>query len=174
MSRPRSRRRSSTAVVERDERAVLRERLDQELSNIEILQESYADLVAQLNEPGWLALSSQFEREFDAEGLKRIRAACRLYAVKNPLIKRAINLRTAYVWAQGCEITARANGKQDGEQDVQAVIAKFLSDVGNQRAFTGPAARERLERCLGTDGEFFAACFSKPTTGEMQVRVVEA
>lgn len=92
----------------------------------------------------------------------------------NPLIKRGLSLRQAYVWARGVEITARANGKKRREQDVQAVVEAFLSDGGNQRAFTGGAARERLERCLGTDGEFFPVLFTRPTTGEVQVRVVIA
>jgi hypothetical protein len=123
---------------------------------------------------GWIRMSAQFEQEFSAEGMRQIRAICRLFAIKNPLIKRGLSLRTAYVWAQGVEIAARANGKQRGEQDVQAVVAGFLSDPGNERAFTAPAARERLERCLGTDGEFFPTLFTLPTTGQVQVRVVGA
>ncbi len=171
---PRPRRRASTAVAPVDERAHLRRELQRSLDNEQLLQESFADLAAQMAEPGWQLLSAQFEQEFTAEGLLQIRAICRLFAVKNPLIKRGLGLRAAYVWAQGAEITARANGKKRREQDVQAVVESFLSDGGNQRAFTGAAARERLERCLGTDGEFFPALFTRPDTGEVQVRVVVA
>jgi hypothetical protein len=175
MSRNRRRpSRPSTALAERDDRAVLRSRLQQSLNNEELLSESFADLAAQMSDPGWTRLSAQFEQEFTAEGLRAIRAVCRLMAVKNPLIKRGINLRAAYVWAQGVEIAARANGKKRREQDVQAVVSAFLTDPGNERAFTGGAARERLERCLGTDGEFFPTMFVRPTTGEVQIRVVGA
>ncbi len=153
---------------------MLRRELQQSLDNEQLLQESFADLAAQMAEPGWLRLSAQFEQEFTAEGLKQIRAICRLFAIKNPLVKRALSLRQAYVWGKGVEISARANGKQRREQDVQAVIDGFLNDPGNQRAFTSGAARERLERALGTDGEFFAALFTLPTTGEVQVRIVGA
>ncbi len=175
MSRPRRRpRRTSTALAERDDRSVLREQLRQALDNEDLLAESFADLAAQMSDPGWIRMSAQFEQEFSAEGMRQIRAICRLFAIKNPLVKRGLSLRTAYVWAQGVEIAARANGKQRGEQDVQAVVAAFLSDPGNERAFTAPAARERLERCLGTDGEFFPTLFTLPTTGQVQVRVVGA
>jgi hypothetical protein len=179
MSRSRSRRRpaspaASATLVARDERAELRQRLDVELSNAELLAESYSELVAQLSEPGWLMLTAQSQQEFSPEGLRQIRALCRLLAAVNPLIKRGLGLRCAYVWAQGVEIAARANGKRRREQDVQAVVSAFLEDRSNLRAFTGAAARERLERCLGTDGEFFPILFTRPSTGDVQVRVVVA
>ncbi len=161
----------------RDERAELREALDRSLSNEQLLAESFSDLARQLYEPGWLSLSAQFDQEFTGEGLKQIRALCRLMAIKNSLIKRGLSLRAAYVWGQGAEITARANGHNrdnQAEQDVQAVVSAFLADDGNQEAFTGPAARQRLERCLGTDGEFFPVLFTKPASGAVQVRVVGA
>jgi len=139
-----------------------------------LLEESFADLQNYLYEPGWLRLTAQFEQEFTTDGLLQIRAACRLMAQASPLIKRALSLRCAYVWGQGAEITARANGRRKREQDVQAVVAKFLNEPANARAFTGPAAQQRLERCLGTDGEFFAVLFTRPTTGEVSVRVVVA
>ena len=71
------------------------------------------------------------------------------------------------------EITARANGRQVGEQDVQAVINTFLTDPGNQRAVTGPEARDQLERSgLGTEGEVFLVCFTLPLTGQVSVRTI--
>jgi hypothetical protein len=169
MSRPRA-----AGTVQLAEVGRLREQVRQRDDTIDLLNESFADLERSLSDPGWIRLSAQFEQEFTPEGLKQIRAICRLMAVKNPLVRRGLSLRQAYVWGKGCEITARANGKQDNEQDVQAVVDQFLNDPGNQRAFTSSAARERLERCLGTDGEFFPALFTLPTTGEVQVRVVGA
>jgi hypothetical protein len=161
-------------VVERDDRAVLREQVRQRDDTIDLLNESFAELERDMSSAGWLRLSAQFEQEFSAEGLRQIRAVCRLMVTKNGLLKRAASLRVAYVWAQGVEIAARANGKKRREQDVQAVVSAFLSDPGNERAFTGGPARERLERCLATDGEFFPTMFTRPTTGEVQIRVVGA
>jgi hypothetical protein len=172
MSRPRVR--HAAGAVGLGEVSRLREQVRQRDDTIDLLNESFADLERSLGDPGWIRLSGQFEQEFTAEGLKQIRAICRLFAVKNPLVRRGLSLRQAYVWGKGVEITARANGKKRREQDLQAVVDQFLNDPGNQRAFTSGAARERLERCLGTDGEFFAALFTLPTSGEVQVRVVGA
>lgn len=169
--RTRTRRRSSETAPSTE---LVKKQLQQRDDTIDLLQESLNDLERSLNDPGWVRMNAQFEREFSSEGLRQMRAICRVFATAHPLIKRGLSLRTAYVWAQGVEITARANGKQRREQDVQAVVAGFLGDPGNERAFTGGAARERLERCLGTDGEFFPVLFTKPTTGQVQVRVVGA
>jgi hypothetical protein len=152
----------------------LREQVVAEQNNVELLKESVYDLERQLFEPGWIRLTAQAEIEFSPEGLVQLRAICRLYALKNPLIKRGLALRGAYVWGQGVEITARANGKQAGEQDVQAVVDQFLTDDANARAVTGSAARERLERTLGTDGEVYLCLFTRPMTGAVQVRTILA
>ncbi|WP_203822652.1 hypothetical protein [Paractinoplanes ferrugineus] len=171
----RTRLRHAVNAVSVAEVSRLREQVRQRDDTIDlILAESFADLERNLSDPGWIRLSAQFEQEFTAEGLRQIRAICRLFSIKNSLIRRAISLRTAYVWGKGVEITARSNGRKRREQDVQAVVEAFLTDSGNQRAFTSGAARERLERCLGTDGEFFPVLFTRPTTGEVQVRIVIA
>ncbi|MFG1659067.1 hypothetical protein ACGFIY_21295 [Micromonospora chersina] len=149
-------------------------RLSQEVGNNQLLSESVADLERSLNEPGWIQVLANADQEFSPEGLVRLRAICKLYSIKSPLIRRGLNLRSAYVWGRGVEITARANGRQPGEQDVQKVVNDFLTDPANQRAFTGAEARDRLEHAFGTDGELFAVLFTRPTTGQVQVRTIPA
>lgn len=98
-----------------------------------------------------------------------MRAVCRLYSLKNPLIRRGLGLPSAYVWGGGVEITARANGRNDGEQDVQAVASAFLDDPTNLRSFTGPEARDTLEKSrLGIEGEMWVALFTRPLAGDVQ------
>jgi hypothetical protein len=153
----------------------LSEQLDQERGSNDLLRESVVDLERNLFEPGWQRFAVLTEQEFSPEGMRQMRAVCRLMSVAHPLVKRGLSLRSAYVWGQGVEITARANGRdRDGEQDVQAVIAAFLDDDGNRRALTGSSARDRLEHALGTDGDLFIAHFTRPTTGQVQVRVIVA
>jgi hypothetical protein len=138
------------------------------------LQESVAELEQRLTDPGWRRFTVAVEQEFSEEGRRQMRAVCRLMSIANPLLVRAISLRSAYVHGQGVQRTARANGKAEGEQDVQAVVSAFLTDEGNARSFTGPAARDRLEHSLATDGEIYVALITRPTTGEVQTRVVLA
>jgi hypothetical protein len=137
-----------------------------------------ADLERQVVvDPGWRVFAVLAEREFSAEGMVLLRQVCRLSAIANPMIKRGLGLRGFYVWGQGCQITARANGKNKDnpdEQDVQAVLAAHIADEGNQRAFWGQQAREENEHALGTDGEVVVTLHTKPLTGWVQVRTVLA
>jgi hypothetical protein len=157
----------------RREVADLRQQVSAERNNTEMLAESVAELERQLLDPGWMRILQFAEQEFSAEGLVQLRAICRLFAIKNPLIKRGLNLRSAYVWGQGVEITARSNGRRAaGEQDVQAVVAGFLTDPATERSWSGAEARDQLEHALGEEGEIFAALFTAPVTGQVQIRTL--
>lgn len=127
----------------------------------EELRESFADLQLALEDRGWLSLSIQAASQFTRDGLGRAAQLCRILAVSNPLVKRGLALRNAYVWGTGLEITPRDPG-------VGEVIALF--DDANQASFTGSQAREELERALGTDGNVFLALFTSPLTGRVKVR----
>lgn len=162
---------AEVALQEQVEKLVTR--LEQEANNNELLQESVADLQRALYEPGWVRLVGQGEHEFSPEALRQMRAICRLFAIKSPLIKRGLALRSSYVWGQGVEVTARANGRESGEQDVQAVVQAFLTDPSNLRTLTGAQARDQLETFgLGCDGEVYICLFTRPTTGHVQARVL--
>jgi hypothetical protein len=154
-------------------RTELAETLKSERLMVEHLQESMADLERRMYEPGWQQMTAMAEQEFTRGGLKRMTAVCRIMGIKNVLIKRGLALRTAYVWGQGVEISARSagrRGKSRSSQDVNAVVQAFIADDGNRKALTGSQAAEENERSLGTDGNLFFACFTKPRTGRVQVR----
>ncbi|WP_026931216.1 hypothetical protein [Glycomyces tenuis] len=153
--------------------APVREELTAERNNNELLSEAVADLERHLYEPEWIRLAALTEVEFSVDGMRQLRAICRLMTLKNPMIKRGAALRAAYVWGQGVEITARANGK-NGQQDVQAVVTAFLDDPGNQRTITSAQAQSEHEHALYTDGEQYLACFTNPRTGFVQVRKLPA
>lgn len=140
----------------------------------EFYREGVDQLERALYEPGWVRAVATAQLEFTAEGLRQMRAVCQLYGIKNPLIKRGLSLRAAYVWARGLNISAVSDGTE-GTQDVQAVISEFLADPGNADAFTGSQARVELEEsAFGAAGEFYAALFTKPTTGAVSVRTFPA
>lgn len=162
-------RRRRTAPTKAD----LAEQLDMAVNNAEMLSESIAELQLAMEDVGWQRMLAQGEREFTRDGLRQITAVCELYAIKNPLIKRGLLLRQAYVHGLGIEITARANGKgKEGQQDVNTVIQDFLDDVGNRRALFGAEAKQRVERALGTGGNLFCSLWTKPSTGRVQVRLL--
>lgn len=156
------------APVERDAEVIqLREQLAIATNNLEFaddqISEAWADVELALEDRGWWRLTSEAQYQFSREGLGRGADVARVYAVVNPLIKRAIALRTSYVWGQGVSIVAR-------DADVNEVVQDFLDDPGNKAVLHSGEAHERQERLCATDGNLFWACFTSPLTGRVQVR----
>ena len=143
----------------------LAEVLRQERAETAFLRESISDLENRMYEPGWQRMTALAEQEFTREGLRQITAVARVMTLKNPLLKRGLALRTAYVWGQGVSVTAR-------DKRVNEVIQKFLDDPGNRRVLTGGQAHEALERSAYTDGNVLLALFTAPRNGRVQVRRV--
>lgn len=155
-------REKTTAVQEALARAeVLETELGMARTEVEFMQESMADLELALEDRGWLALSIQAAREFSREGRRRAGELTRLLSVQNPLIKRGLAVRTAYVWGQGVSIQAQ-------DPDVNVVVQAFLD--ANEDSFSGSQAREEAEHSLGTDGNVYLAAFTSPRAGTVNVR----
>jgi hypothetical protein len=153
----------------------LSEQLRAEQETNLLLEESLVDLELALEDQGWRRMSSAGSVEFSRDGMRRMAALCQLMAIKNPLIKRGLALRTFYVWGLGVGIAARSTGPDRDNpqaQDVNTVVQAFLDDAGNKAALTGDLAHEENERALGTDGNVFFACFTSPLTGRVQVRML--
>lgn len=158
----------------------LLEVLGQEVNTREIVEESLADAQLALEDIGWRRIAAESMHEFTRDGLKNAANLCRIYAVMNPLGKRALNIRTAYIWGGGQTVTARATGdnepgpdgtaKTGQDQDVNTLVQEFWDDQANKAAFTSQLAHEENERVLGTDGNFFLCLFTSPLTGKVQVR----
>ena len=127
------------------------------------LRESFAALQLALEDKGWLALSVNAAQQFTRDGLATAASLCRILAVSNPLVKRGLALRHAYIWGQGLEVTA-------ADADVADVIAAFNDSA--ETSLTGSQAREELERALGTDGNVFLALFTNPLTGKVKPRSI--
>lgn len=138
---------------------------------VEQLTESLARLELANEDLGWQRLTSQYQGEFTREGLRRSAELCRIMAIANPMIKRGLSVRAAYIHGQGVGITARADGNE-GTQDVNAVVQEFLDDDTNRAALTGHQAKLRLETSMGTDGNVFVALFTNPLDGRVTPRTL--
>lgn len=137
---------------------------------IEVLEESLADAQLAMEDRGWLQLGESTEVFFGTPALTRTRRIARIMVIADPLLRRGVNLRTAYVWGSGCSIAARQ--EEQAEQDLNAVIQAFLDDSSNEATFTSSQSREELERLLATDGEAFHCLPTSPLTGRVQVRLI--
>jgi len=106
---------------------------------------------------GWL--------EFSRWGIQQIILISRLYWVKNPIIRRLINVCAAYVFARGVEIST-------GDDTANQVIRDFLEH--NKRVL-GHAALVDLERRKDYDGNLFFAVFADQVDkGTTTVRLIDA
>lgn len=133
---------------------------------VEILQESVRDLSLQLEDRGWKRVGADDEGTMTRDALVQAAQDGRALAVAHPLVRRGINLRTAYVHGQGGpQITV-------DDPDVNAVVQQWWNAPENQNALTGPEARARLERSLITDGNLFIASFTNPTDGRVTNRTI--
>jgi hypothetical protein len=159
-------------VTESPTAGELQEQLRAEQETTLLLQEDIADLELMLEDRGWRKLAHSVTDEFSAQGRRALAANCRMMAVANPLIKRALLVRIGYIWGQGVTVTA-VDGKAEGEdgsggQDVNAVVQDFWD--ANTATLTGSQAQEELERCLGTDGGVYLAAFTDPLAGVVRIR----
>lgn len=148
----------------------LEEQLGASLNELEILRESLADVELAFEDRGWMRLSMQAQLDLSSAGRQQIRDLCRVMAVVNPLSKRGLSLRKAYIWGQGVTITVR--DQSDDGQDVNAVVQEFLDDPGTIKNLAGSQAHEEMEQALYTDGEAALALFTNPLTGKVKPRWV--
>lgn len=139
---------------------------------LETLAESFAQLEMSREDTGWQKITSDAAAEFTREGMRTSAALARVFAVANPLIKRGLALRTAYVFGQGVGTTAAGDGS-NGSQDVNELVQEFLDDAEVREVFAGAQAQERNETSLGTDGNVFFSLFTNPLTGGVRPRLID-
>lgn len=106
---------------------------------------------------GWL--------EFSRWGIQQIILISRLYYIKNPLLRRAIDVVATYVFGRGVEVSST-------DPDANEVLTDFF--LRNEKVFGQNALVEQMKRkCY--DGNLFWAFFAdKQDTGEVNVRLMDA
>lgn len=144
-------------------------RLQQEVlrtaASYSLLQERISELELAQEDQGWNRLSSEGRAEFSREGLAQIIHTSRLSYLKNPLIRRAIDVSADYTWSLGVNIVAT-------DKEVNAVVQSFMSDPDNQTELFSPLARIQQEIELRTTGNLFFAFFTSPSTGKTKLRTI--
>lgn len=135
-----------------------------ESSSNEIIRERLAELELAIEDSGWQRLAGSEDLQFSRAALKTINRTARLYWLKNPLIKRAVNTQTTYVFGQGMTITAA-----DG---VKGVVGDFWDDPKNRTELTGHQARMMKETELQLLANIFFVFFVNPTTGKVRIRSI--
>lgn len=133
---------------------------------VETLEEALIDQQLAADEYGWSKIGDEGV-PVTRDEIRKVAARARIMAVADPLTRRAVNLRIAYVWGSGLTIGA-ADSDNEGGQDVNAVVQAFLEDQAG--TFASPQACEERERSLMTAGNVFLALPTDPVNGRVQVR----
>lgn len=135
------------------------------IANEGLLVERISELELALEDSGWTRMAGQTDRDFTRAAIETISRTARLYWLKNPLIKRAVYTQTAYVFGQGCEITAK-------DEAVGEVVDAFLKDPKNVAEFAGHQARMLKETELQIESNLFFVFFVNQKTGAVRVRTI--
>ncbi len=103
--------------------------------------------------------------EFSRWGIQQIILISRLYYIKNPIVRRLVNVCAIYVFGRGVEISS-------DDEAVNDEIQRFLER--NQKVL-GQVALTDLERRKDYDGNLFFVFFGDDkNTGETNVRTIDA
>lgn len=133
--------------------------------NLELLQEQLAELEMALFNEGWARVGQQYEREFSREGLGQIAYLARLMYLKNPLIRRSVDVQAYYMFGQGVNVSHQDEG-------AQAVIRAFMDDAGNRESLTSNQAMLAQERMLQLQGNLFIVFFADLVGGRVRARTI--
>lgn len=127
-------------------------------------KERYWELELALEDRGWQRQLAQSQTEFSRYGIQQIMLICRLYFIKNPLVRRGVELCADYVFGRGFEITS-------DDEDTNTVIECMLKANAKQLS---TSALLQKERTLRTDGNIFWVLFTDPLTGQVMVQTIDA
>src|SRR5690349_12500150 len=121
------------------------------------------ELELALEDRGWVREVALANLEFSRAGLQRLIQICRIYALKNPLVKRGAEICELYVFGRGVEIRS-----DDPEANLE--IQDFLER--NEQEFNATALAKK-EQSFQTDGNLYFACITDPK-GQVNVQTIDA
>lgn len=137
---------------------------ESKLSPIE-MQERLLELELALSTGGWVQFQWDNQNEFSRDGIHKITQLARLNYIKNPLIKRGVDVQTYYVFGRSINISAK-------DELINEVVQHFLNDENNKHELTSQQARKARDKELRVDGNLFFALFSQPQTGNVRVGTI--
>ena len=126
------------------------------------LRERLWELELALEDRGWIRETTLAMIEFSRYGVQQLIRISRIYALKNPLIKRGAEICKMYVFGRGIEMRAE-------EEAANEVIQDFLDRNRTELSHTGLAGKEQS---IQTDGAVYFG-LSANAQGEVSVLTIE-
>ena len=128
-------------------------------------QGAYGDIELALMTIDWRREINFSVLQFSRWGIQQIILVCRLYWLKNPIVRRLVNVVAAYVFARGVEVTTSDETANDVWKDF----------CERNRQVMGQVALVQQQRSKATDGNLFWCFFpDKTDTGKVSSRMIDA
>ena len=125
-----------------------------------------AELEIALDDRGWKRMIAYSTYEFSRYGIQSIILISRLYFLKNPLIRRGVQVSSIYIFGRGMDPSS-------SDDDANDILQKFFADPRNTTQLSHTAFVKH-EETLWTDGNLFWAFFTDPTDGSVVMRNIDA
>ena len=126
---------------------------------------AFGDIELALQNVEWRREINLSWLEFSRWGIQQIILISRLYYIKQPLMRRAIDVVAAYVFGRGVEISST-------DDDANDTLNEFFER--NRRTF-GPTAMVASQRAKSMDGNLFWVFFADAeNTGQVDARRIDA
>jgi hypothetical protein len=130
-----------------------------------MLAERLWELELALEDRGWVREITLSNFEFSLMGIQRIIGLCRLYALKNPLIRRGIQVSAFYVFGRGVSISS-------DDPDENSALDAFFKNPRNAQEI-GHRALVKKEEQIWSDGNIYWVFFADEQTGELIIRCLD-
>lgn len=136
-----------------------------ETANAITAQGVYGDIELALQNVEWRREVNISWLEFSRWGIQQIILISRLHYIKNPIIRRLIDVCAAYVFARGVEVSSNDDAANE-------VLRDFFD---RNRVTLGQNALCDLERRKDYDGNLFFVLFAdKENSGRVSIRTIDA
>jgi len=129
----------------------------------QMFKERLWELELALEDRGWVREVTLAALEFSRYGVQQLIRICRVYAIKNPIIKRIAEICELYVFGRGIEI-------RSDDDTANEVIQDFLHQNDAEMGHNGLAAKETA---IQTDGALYFGLSTDRTKGCVRVIMID-
>lgn len=126
------------------------------------LEEALGRSLPELNEPGWMNTSGDYDQNTRLDRLSVNREAQRLFYL-DPTIRHMVTLHSAFTFGRGISYKA-------ADKKVNKVIERFWKNPRNRQSFSTMKAQWRRDRDMQLFGEQFLVFFTSTQDGTVTVR----
>lgn len=126
---------------------------------------AYGDAELMLNNIQWKREVNLSWLEFTRWGIQQIQLIARLRCIKDPMLKRGMNVSAQYVFGRGVQISSP-------DPDVDKLLKEWRA---RNKAVLGHTALTELERSKYYDGNIFFICYTdEQDSGNVTIRTIDA